>query len=104
MIGVLHWHYKPDRPASLEAELLTRVYDHPEWRNLLEQNEIDPNPITIGLSPEDEKRLSSEDERKAVEVLLTEIASYFNKIRLFHSTEEVPLKDQYIPVQVTLER
>jgi len=60
-VGVLRWHPNPDRPASLEAELLTRVYDHPEWRNLLEQNGIDPNPITTGLSPENETRLRSRD-------------------------------------------
>lgn len=48
--------------------------------------------------------LSPERERKAVRELLQAIENSFNKIRLFHTTEPIILQDQYIPVQVTLER
>ena len=49
--------------------------------------------------------LSSEVERKAVEQLLRAIQGFYNKIFLFSNTiEPIILQDQYIPVQVTLER
>ena len=58
-----------------------------------------PNPTLIKslwLSPDQTK--------KAVEQLLTVIEDSFNKIRLFHTSEPIVLENQYIPVQVTLER
>ncbi len=41
------------RPASLEAESLARVYDNPEWREILESHDIDPEPkpvISVNLN------------------------------------------------------
>ncbi|TRU47640.1 MAG: trypsin-like serine protease, partial [Microcystis aeruginosa Ma_QC_Ca_00000000_S207] len=41
------------RPASLEAESLARVYDNPEWREILEKHDIDPEPkpvISVNLN------------------------------------------------------
>ena len=48
--------------------------------------------------------LSPEAEQQAVRELLGAIEADFNTIRLFHADEPIVLKDQYIPVQVTLER
>ena len=63
---------------------------------VLKQNP-QPTPIKpIWLNPK--------QERKAVRELLQAIEDSFNKIRLFHTTEPIVLQDQYIPVQVTLER
>ncbi|WP_088892423.1 HEAT repeat domain-containing protein [Leptolyngbya ohadii] len=60
---------------------------------------VNPNPRHIKSL-----WLSPEVERDAVRELLKAIESGFNTIRLFHTREEVVLADQYIPVQVTLER
>ncbi|MGB5768683.1 MAG: NACHT domain-containing protein, partial [Crocosphaera sp.] len=99
IIGVQSRHPIRDRPTSLEAESLARVYDNKKWCEILEKHGINSQAIPVKSN-----WLSPEDERKAIHDLLTEIESYYNKIRLFHSPEEVTLKDQYIPIQVTLER
>ncbi|MCC5610125.1 HEAT repeat domain-containing protein [Nostoc sp. CHAB 5834] len=60
---------------------------------------INPNPIEIKslwLSPEHEK--------KAIGQLLAAIADSFKTISLFHAKEPIVLQDQYVPIQVTLER
>ncbi|MBW4659746.1 MAG: HEAT repeat domain-containing protein [Drouetiella hepatica Uher 2000/2452] len=58
---------------------------------------LNPTPIKpLWLSPA--------VEQDAVRQLLGAIESGFNTIRLFHADEPIVLKDQYIPVQVTLER
>ena len=48
--------------------------------------------------------LSPEKEREAVRQLLAAIAGGYNTIKLFHTPEPIILKEQYIPIQVTLER
>ncbi len=48
--------------------------------------------------------LNPEEEHQAVRELLQEIENRDNKIRLFHTEKPIILKDQYIPIQVTLER
>jgi HEAT repeat protein len=48
--------------------------------------------------------LSSEMKREAVGQFLQSIESCFNTIPLFHTTEPIILSEQYIPIQVTLER
>ena len=48
--------------------------------------------------------LNPEEERQAVGELLHEIENCHNKISLFHTEKPIILKDQYIPIQVTLER
>ncbi|MCZ8240511.1 MAG: NB-ARC domain-containing protein [Microcystis sp. LE19-131.1A] len=53
VIGVQSRHPIRDRPASLEAESLARVYDNPEWREILENHDIDPEPkpvISVNLN------------------------------------------------------
>lgn len=58
-----------------------------------------PNPTEIKslwLTPTEEK--------EAIKQLLTAIDNSHNKIKLFHTPEEITLTDQYIPIQVTLER
>jgi len=60
---------------------------------------INPNPTPIKPL-----WLSPEVEQQAVRDLLAVIEADFNTIRLFHADEPIVLKDQYIPVQVTLER
>jgi hypothetical protein len=47
VIGVQSRHPIRDRPASLEAESLARVYDNPEWREILEKHDIDPEPKPV---------------------------------------------------------
>ena len=48
--------------------------------------------------------LNPEEEHQAFRELLQEIENRDNKIRLFHTQKPIILKDQYIPIQVTLER
>jgi len=53
VIGVQSKQPIRDRPASLEAESLARVYDNPEWREILEKHDIDPEPkpvISVNLN------------------------------------------------------
>jgi hypothetical protein len=47
VVGVQKWHQNPDRPKSLEAESLARIYDNQEWRKLLEKHDIDPEPKPV---------------------------------------------------------
>ncbi|MEH1861114.1 MAG: HEAT repeat domain-containing protein, partial [Nostoc sp.] len=49
-------------------------------------------------------KLELEPEKNAVCNFLADIEEYFKYIKLFHTKEKVILKEQYIPVQVTLER
>jgi len=42
VVAVQRHHQNPRRPASLEAEPLAKVYDHPDWRRLLERHSIAP--------------------------------------------------------------
>lgn len=48
--------------------------------------------------------LSPEKQREAVLALLEAIEAQFNTVSLFHTGRAIVLKDQYIPIQVTLER
>ena len=48
--------------------------------------------------------LSPEVEQEAIGQLLAAIADSFKTISLFHTKEPIVLQDQYIPIQVTLER
>ncbi|MFM6664233.1 MAG: NB-ARC domain-containing protein [Microcystis panniformis] len=47
VIGVESKQPIRDRPASLEAESLARVYDNPEWCEILENHNIDPEPKPV---------------------------------------------------------
>ncbi|MFM2027845.1 MAG: hypothetical protein RLZZ339_2562 [Cyanobacteriota bacterium] len=47
VIGVQSQHPIRDRPASLEAESLARVYDNPEWCEILEKHGLDPEPKPV---------------------------------------------------------
>jgi hypothetical protein len=47
VIGVQSKQPIRDRPASLEAESLARVYDNPEWCEILENHDIDPEPKPV---------------------------------------------------------
>jgi Trypsin-like peptidase domain len=47
VVAVQHHHQNPDRAASLEAELLSKVYDDPDWRRLLEQHGIHGAPVAV---------------------------------------------------------
>ena len=47
VIGVQSQQPIRDRPASLEAESLARVYDNPEWCEILENHDIDPEPKPV---------------------------------------------------------
>ena len=47
VIGVQSRHPIRERPASLEAESLARVYDNQEWCKLLEKHDIDPEPKPV---------------------------------------------------------
>ncbi|MCI0529134.1 MAG: serine protease, partial [Nitrospira sp.] len=49
-------------------------------------------------------RLGLEPRKKAVCQFLEEIENRFKYLKLFHTRQEIILKDQYIPIQVTLER
>ena len=47
VIGVQSRHPIRDRPTSLEAEFLARIYNNEEWRELLEKHDIDPEPKPV---------------------------------------------------------
>ncbi|MBD2648785.1 HEAT repeat domain-containing protein [Nostoc foliaceum] len=49
-------------------------------------------------------KLELEPEKNAVCNFLADIEEYFKDIKLFHTKEKIILKEQYIPIQVTLER
>jgi HEAT repeat protein/pimeloyl-ACP methyl ester carboxylesterase len=58
----------------------------------------------VGDSKASVPSLSSEVQREAVGQFLQSIESRFNTISLFHTNEPIILSEQYIPIQVTLER
>ena len=47
VIGVQSKQPIRDRPASLEAESLARVYDNPEWCEILEKHGLDTEPKPV---------------------------------------------------------
>ncbi|MDM3844071.1 MAG: trypsin-like peptidase domain-containing protein, partial [Aphanizomenon gracile PMC638.10] len=49
-------------------------------------------------------QLGLEPKKNIIKSFLEEIESSFQNIKLFHSTKPITIKDQYIPIQVTLER
>ncbi len=50
------------------------------------------------------EQLGLEPQKNAVANFLAEIEQQYKFIRLFHTAQEIVLQDQYIPIQVTLER
>ncbi|MBD2183456.1 HEAT repeat domain-containing protein [Aerosakkonema funiforme] len=50
------------------------------------------------------ERLGLEPQKNAVANFLAEIEQQYKFIRLFHTAQEIVLQNQYIPIQVTLER
>jgi tetratricopeptide (TPR) repeat protein len=58
VVAVQSQHQNPSRAASLEAALLAQVDDDQQWRNLLQQHGIDPEPQVVTLKEwEKESRL-----------------------------------------------
>jgi hypothetical protein len=51
VVAVLHHHQNPRRAASLEAELLSKVYADPAWRGLLGQHGIYGDPVAVFDEP-----------------------------------------------------
>jgi len=49
-------------------------------------------------------KLGLEPEKNAVCEFLQDVADHFQTVQLFHTPEPIILKEQYIPIQVTLER
>jgi tetratricopeptide (TPR) repeat protein len=49
VVAVQRQHQNPNRPASLEAELLSRIYEDSEWCTLLRQHGIPPEPQIVVL-------------------------------------------------------
>ena len=47
VIGIQSRHPIRDRPTSLEAESLARIYNNQEWCELLEKYDIDPEPKPV---------------------------------------------------------
>jgi len=47
VVAVQHHYQNPRRAASLEAEPLSKVYDDPKWRSLLEQHGIPGDPVAV---------------------------------------------------------
>ena len=49
IVAVQRQHQNPNRPASLEAVALSRIYDDSQWRTLLSQHGIFPEYVNLGL-------------------------------------------------------
>lgn len=47
IVAVQHQHQNPRRAASLEAELLSRVYEDPDWRRLLAEHQVPCDPVAL---------------------------------------------------------
>jgi hypothetical protein len=69
MIAIQRQHQNPERPASLEAQLLSVVYADPEWRSLLKKNDIDLEFIEVqvdSVQSRKSKRVQSPIESKVI--------------------------------------
>jgi HEAT repeat protein len=49
-------------------------------------------------------RLGLEPEKNVVRQFLEDIENQFKRLKLFHTKQAIILKDQYVPIQITLER
>jgi hypothetical protein len=58
----------------------------------------------LQTSVEELERHDREAQAKAICQFLAEIENEFNAVRLFHTPQKIVLQDQYIPIEVTLER
>jgi tetratricopeptide (TPR) repeat protein len=65
VVGVQKWHQNPDRPKSLEAESLARIYNNQEWCELLEKHGINVNPIPIHSSSEQARETIPQNLKKS---------------------------------------
>jgi tetratricopeptide (TPR) repeat protein len=59
VIAVQSQHQNPNRPASLEASHLWKVYADEQWRHLLETHGISPSPALVQLPSSDQSRTTS---------------------------------------------
>ena len=76
-----------------DAETIREVF-----RSVLQEMQISGQP------PATPPPLSLEEQKEAVCQFLQDIEDNFKYIRLFHTQQPIVLKEQYIPIQVTLER
>ena len=65
VIGVQSIHPIIERPASLEAESLTRIYNNQEWCKTLEKHGINVNPISIHSSSEQARETIPQNLKKS---------------------------------------
>ncbi|HEY9656846.1 MAG TPA: NACHT domain-containing protein, partial [Allocoleopsis sp.] len=103
--AVLNKRYGAGRTFKVVNRKLFAVEQDGEQVEIENQEHLIPI-IKVNSNPTPIKPLwlDPEVERQAVRDLLKAIENGFNTIQLFHTNEPIVLKDQYIPVQVTLER
>jgi GTPase SAR1 family protein len=75
VVGVQKQHSRPMQPNYVAATPLWIVYDNEQWRNLLKQNGINPQPAMVRLktsSRDDEKTEQPKYEKRLLEYLRNE--------------------------------
>jgi len=88
-VGVQKWHQNPDRPESLEAESLARVYDNPEWCEILENHDIDPETKrVISASLKSSSYRNQAPPKPSYFVERPEVSIELNKLLLSATTEK----------------
>ncbi|MFN7908865.1 MAG: NB-ARC domain-containing protein [Microcystis sp.] len=89
VVGVQKWHQNPDRPESLEAESLARVYDNPEWCEILENHDIDPETKrVISASLKSSSYRNQAPPKPSYFVERPEVSIELNKLLLSATTEK----------------
>ncbi|NCR42056.1 MAG: trypsin-like serine protease, partial [Microcystis aeruginosa W13-11] len=89
VIGVQSRHPIRDRPASLEAESLARVYNNPEWCEILETHDIDPEPKpVISASLKSSSYRNQAPPKPSYFVERPEVSIELNKLLLSATTEK----------------
>ncbi|TRU05238.1 MAG: trypsin-like serine protease, partial [Microcystis sp. Msp_OC_L_20101000_S702] len=89
VIGVQSKQPIRDRPASLEAESLARVYDNPEWCEILENHDIDPEPKpVISASLKSSSYRNQAPPKPSYFVERPEVSIELNKLLLSEITEK----------------
>ncbi|MBE8996355.1 NB-ARC domain-containing protein, partial [Microcystis aeruginosa] len=89
VIGVQSKQLSIDRRASLEAESLARVYNNPEWCEILETHDIDPEPKpVISASLKSSSYRNQAPPKPSYFVERPEVSIELNKLLLSETTEK----------------
>ena len=101
------------KDAYVSLQVIKNLFN-PQYKRNVSKEVVEAIAEVLDLQPEDivgkdawrgsNKENTSQENHQAIEKFLEDIRKSFQELKLFHRQEKVLLQDQYIPIEVTLER